>query len=435
MIELSYGTMALVLFAAIIFFIGTGMPIAVSFMTIGVLSFTFLLPEPMLHQLGPSIWAMLDSGPMTSVVSFILMGELMMRGELSKDLYNCMEKWLNRLPGGLAQVNLTACSIFAAISGSSVTTAATIGVIAGPEMEKRGYDNRLTYGSLAAGGTLGILIPPSIPLILYGALTSTSVGKLFMAGVLPGIVATLLFMIVTTVWSLRNPKIAPSVAEHFSWMERFKALAGFLPTAIMIIAVLGGIYGGIVTPTEAAAFGAAVASVILIGKRKLTLTVVKKSLLSTIVISSMSYMLLAGSSLINFMFTFWSIPTLLAEAVVSLGLSPLNVLIVVCLMYLVLGMFIDGISMVILTVPTVVPLMTGLGFDVIWVAIILVLMVEIALVTPPVGVNLYVLQGIAETATFMDIVIGVIPYIGVLVMMVVILYLFPGLALWLPGTM
>jgi C4-dicarboxylate transporter, DctM subunit len=435
MIELSYGTMALVLFAAIVIFIGTGMPIAIGFMTIGVLSFTFLLPQPMLHQLGPSIWAMLDSGPMTSVVSFILMGELMMQGKLSNDLYNCMEKWLNRLPGGLAQVNLTACSIFAAISGSSVTTAATIGVIAGPEMERRGYDNRLTYGSLAAGGTLGILIPPSIPLILYGAITSTSVGKLFMAGVIPGIITTVLFMITTAIWALKNPMIAPPAYGQVSWSERFRVLAGLIPTGIVIFTVLGGIYGGIVTPTEAAAFGAAMVIVILIAKGKLTLTILKKSLLSTIVISSMSYMLLAGSSLINFMFTYWSIPTLLAEAVSNLGLSPLNVLIMVCLMYLVLGMFIDGLSMVILTVPTVVPLMTGLGFDVIWVAIILVLMVEIALVTPPVGVNLYVLQGIAETATFMDIVIGVIPYIGVLLLMVVILCIFPQLALWLPSTM
>ena len=435
MIELSYGMMALVLFTAIVFFIGTGMPIAVSFMTIGVLSFTFLLPEPMLHQLGPSIWAMLDSGPMTSVVSFILMGELMMQGKLSNDLYNCMEKWLNRLPGGLAQVNLTACSIFAAISGSSVTTAATIGVIAGPEMERRGYDNRLTYGSLAAGGTLGILIPPSIPLILYGAITSTSVGKLFMAGVLPGIVTTVLFMLVTSIWVLKNPKVAPPAYGQVSWSERFRVLAGLIPTAIVIITVLGGIYGGIVTPTEAAAFGAAMVIVILSAKRKLTLTMLKKSILSTIVISSMSYMLLAGSSLINFMFTYWSIPTLLAEAVANLGLSPMSVLIMVCLMYLVLGMFIDGLSMVILTVPTVVPLMTGLGFDVIWVAIILVLMVEIALITPPVGVNLYVLQGIGVSVTFMDIVMGVIPYISVLLLMVVILYLFPGLALWLPSTM
>ena len=435
MFELGYGSLALLTFLAITVLILTRMPVAVVFMTIGVFGCAFLMPRPMLHELGPAIWRMLDSFPLTSVVLFVLMGEFMMQGGLSEELYNATEKWIYRIPGGLAQVNITACSIFAAISGSSVSTAATMGVIAGPEMERRGYDNRLTYGSLAGGGTLGILIPPSIPMILYGSITSTSVGKLFMAGFVPGIITTILFMITTALWVLKSPKIAPPIKATLSWKVKFSALWGFLPTALIILAVLGGIYGGIVTPTEAACVGAAASFVILVVKRRVTRSLLKKSLLSTIVVSSMTYMILAGSGLINFLFTYLSVPRLISQAVINLSLTPLNVFILICLMYVVLGMFIDGISMVVLTVPTVVPLLTSLGFDPIWIGVVLVLLVEIALVTPPVGVNLYVLQGVAETASFAQIAIGSIPYIGVLMLMIVIMYLFPQLALWLPSTM
>jgi C4-dicarboxylate transporter, DctM subunit len=435
MFELGYGTLALLTFFAITVLIMTRMPVAMVFMTIGVFGFTFLLPKPMLHEVGPAMWRMLDSFSLTSVVLFILMGEFMMHGGLSEELYNATEKWIYRIPGGLAQVNITACSIFAAISGSSVSTAATMGVIAGPEMERRGYDNRLTYGSLAGGGTLGILIPPSIPMILYGSITSTSVGKLFMAGFVPGIITTILFMITTALWVLKSPKIAPPIKATLSWKVKFSALWGFLPTGIIILAVLGGIYGGIVTPTEAACVGAVTSFLILVLKRRVTRALLKKSLLSTIVVSSMSYMILAGSSLINFLFTYLSVPKLLSEAVVGLSLTPLSVFVLVCLMYIVLGMFIDGISMVVLTVSTVFPLLTSLGFDPIWLGVILVLLVEIALVTPPVGVNLYVLQGVAETASFAQIAVGSIPYIGVLMLMIAVMYVFPQIALWLPSTM
>ncbi len=435
MVELHYGWIAFFMFLAITLLISTKMPVAICFLSIGVFGFSFMLGKPVLNELGPAIWAMLDSFPLTSVILFILMGEFMMQGGLSKELYNTTEKWVYKLPGGLSQVNITACSIFAAISGSSVSTAATMGVLAGPEMEKRGYDNRLTYGSLAAGGTLGILIPPSIPMILYGALTSTSVGRLFMAGVVPGIVCTLLFMTVTAIWVIKSPKIAPPAYTTVSWKERWTTLGGFLPTAMIIVAVLGGIYGGVVTPTEAACVGAVASFVILLIKRRVTVNLLKKSFLSTIVISSMSYMLIAGSSLINFIFNYLSVPAMLSEAVTSMALTPLTVFILVVLLYLVLGMFIDGISMVVLTAATVCPLMVSLGFDSVWLGVILVLLVEIALVTPPVGVNLYVLAGISEKASFAQICQGVIPYISVLVLMIILLYMFPQIALWLPNTM
>jgi len=435
MLDPHYGWIAFFMFLAITFMIATKMPVAVAFLTIGVFGFTFMLGKPVLNELAPTIWSMLDSFPLTSVVLFILMGELMMQGGLSKELYNTVERWIYRFPGGLSQVNIVACSIFAAISGSSVSTAATMGVLAGPEMEKRGYDNRLTYGSLAAGGTLGILIPPSIPMILYGALTGTSVGRLFMAGFVPGIITTILFMTVTVIWVLKSPKIAPPAYKTVSWKERLSTLGGFLPTAFVILAVLGGIYGGVVTPTEAACVGAVSTFVILLIRRRVTVELLKKSLLSTIVITSMTCMLLAGSSLINFIFNYLNVPSLLSGAVVSMGLSPLSVFILVVILYVILGMFIDGISMVVLTASTVCPLMTSLGFDAVWFGIILVMLVEIALVTPPVGVNLYVLAGISQKASFAQICLGVIPYIGVLLFMIFVLYAFPILALWLPSTM
>lgn len=435
MFELGYGAIALLTFLAITVLILTRMPVAVVFMTVGVLGYTFIMPKPMVQEVGPAMWRMLDSFPLTAVLLFILMGEFMMHGGLSEELYNATEKWISHIPGRLAQVNIAACSIFAAISGSSVSTAATMGVIAGPEMERRGYGNSLTYGTLAAGGTLGILIPPSIPLIIYGSLTSTSVGKLFMAGFVPGIMTAILFMITTALWVLKSPKIAPSFKDTPSWGVKLSALWGFLPAGCIILAVLGGIYGGIVTPTEAAAVGAVCSFVVLVVKRRVTRSLLKKSLLSTIVLSSMSYMILAGSSMINFLFNYLKVPRLLMEAVVSLNLTPLSVFVLVCLMYIVLGMFIDGISMIVLTVSTVVPLLSSLAFDPIWVGVILVLLVETALITPPVGVNLYVLQGAAQTASFAQIAVGAIPYIGVLMFMIVLLYIFPQIALWLPSTM
>lgn len=435
MIELSYGAIAALTFLMIMVLILARIPICMVFFMVGVFGFTFLLPKPMLNQLGPSIWRILDSFPLTSVVPFILMGEFMLQGRISEELYNALEKWISRLPGSLAQVNIVACALFAATSGSSVSTAATMGVIAGPEMESRGYKNKLTYGTLAAGGTLGILIPPSIPLIIYGALTSTSIGQLFMAGVLPGIIVTLLFMGVSMLWVFAIPGTAPKLNITVSWEEKLRAFWGFLPVAILIIAILGGIYGGVVTPTEAATVGAVVAFFLVLFKGRMNWGVFKKSLRSTIIISSMSYMILAGSSLVNFLFTFTEVPVLISEFVAQLAISPAVVLFLVCLMYLVLGMFIDGISMVVLTVPSIVPLLTGLGYDPVWLGIVIVLLIELALITPPVGINLYILQGVSRTASFMEIATGIVPFAGVIGFMIFILYWFPNIALWLPQSM
>jgi tripartite ATP-independent transporter DctM subunit len=363
------------------------------------------------------------------------MGEFMLQGKISEELYNTLEKWINRLPGGLAQVNIVACAIFAAMSGSSVSTAATMGVIAGPEMENRGYHNKLTYGTLAAGGTLGILIPPSIPLIIYGSLTSTSIGQLFMAGIIPGVLITFLFMVISVFWVVLIPGTAPRLTQVVSWKEKFAALWGFLPVAILIFVILGGIYGGVVTPTEAATVGAVAAFFLVIFKGRMNWEVLKSSLRSTILVSSMSYMILAGSSLVNFLFTFTQVPLLLSEFVGQLSVSPSVVLLLVCLMYLVLGMFIDGISMVVLTVPAIVPLLTQQGYDPVWIGIIIVLMIELALITPPVGINLYILQGVSRTSSFMEIATGIIPFAVVIGFMVFVLTLFPQIALWLPETM
>jgi C4-dicarboxylate transporter DctM subunit len=435
MIELNFGMTALVIFLGIIVLVLMHMNIFLVFFSMGALCLYFLMPRPMLNQLGPAMWSVLFSFPLTSVVLFVLMGELLLHGGISEDLYNCMEKWLQRLPGGLAQVNIAACSLFAAITGSSVSCAATMGVIGGPEMERRGYDNRLTYGSLGAGGTLGILIPPSIPMILYGALTETSVGKLFMAGVVPGILATLLFMTFSGVWALKSPSIVPHSHTVYSWKNKLDALRDLTPTLILIFAILGGIYGGVVTPTEAAAVGALVALVLVAARRKLTWSVLKKTMMSTLYVSSMSMMILAGSSIISFALSYLKVPQDLSEWVAQLGLSRYLVYSMVCIMYLILGMFIDGISMLIVTVPAIVPLLTGLGFDPVWIGIFIVIEIEVALLTPPVGVNLYVLQGVSEKATFGEIALGAVPYVGILILMLIILAAFPQLALWLPSTM
>jgi tripartite ATP-independent transporter DctM subunit len=433
-IGMNWALVAAIIFAAIIFLIMLRIPISLVFMTIGVLGFAFLMPRNYLSQLGPSMWDMLDSFSLTAVVPFVLMGELLLHGGISKDMYTAMERWLGRLPGSLAQANIAACALFAAISGSSVSCAATMGTIAGPEMEDRGYDNRLTYGTLAAGGTLGILIPPSIPMILYGVMTQTSIGALFMSGMIPGLVCVFLFMAITAFWVKRNPKLVPT-RIRYTRKQKFEALWGLLPTIILIIAVLGGIYTGIVTPTEAATVGAVVAAIILVARKRYSWEVAKKVTQSTITVSSMSYMILAGSALINFIFGYMEVPQQLSALLIGLGISKWLIYLAVIIMYIILGMFIDGISMMVLTVPTVVPLLTSVGFDPIWICVFIVILIELVFITPPVGVNLFILQGTSKKASFGQIVMGAIPYMGVLLFMLLLLALFPNMALWLPSTM
>jgi tripartite ATP-independent transporter DctM subunit len=243
-----------------------------------------------------------------------------------------------------------------------------------------------------------------------------------------------MFMIVTVLWVLKNPKLAPQNPTS-TWRERFVSLRGIIPTVILILAVLGSIYAGIVTPTEAASVGAVVALIILIVRRRFSWQIMKKATIATIAVSSMSYMILAGSSLINFLFNYMQVPQSISSLLLDLNVSRFAIYAIVCVMYLILGMFIDGISMVVLTIPTVVPLMTSLGFDPVWLGIILIILVEMALITPPVGVNLFILQGTSKNAEFSQIVAGALPYMLVLVLMLVILAVFPQIALWLPGTM
>jgi len=435
MIELAPGWITVIIFAGILLLMLTGMRIAFAIMIVGLFSLYFFPTRPMLYAAPEAVWGVLNKFSLTATMLFIMMGEFLMRGGIGEDVYHTLDKWLYRLPGGLAQVNIGACTIFAAVSGSSIANSATMGVVAAPIMESRGYNTKLTYGSIAGGGTLGILIPPSVIMIIYGALAEVSVGKLFIAGIIPGIILAFLFMTFIGIWAMKSPEIAPRPTSSFSWKDRIVSMAYLLPVILLILAILGGIYGGIATPTEAAAVGCVVSLGIITARRRFTWELLKKSVMETFLIIGTMHMVVAGASMVGFVFHYLRIPVHFSESIAQMGLSPLMIYFVICGMYLLLGMFIDGISILVITIPIVVPVMSNLGFDPVWIGIILTIVIELALITPPVGMNLYVLRSVSKEVGLAEIALGAAPYAGLLLLMLVLLGFFPQLALWLPGQM
>jgi tripartite ATP-independent transporter DctM subunit len=362
------------------------------------------------------------------------MGSIILHSGISSSFYKGLSKWLDHVPGSLAHSNILACSIFAAISGSSVATAAAIGAIAIPEMESRGYDRSLIYGSLAAGGTLGILIPPSVIFILYGAIVGASVGRLFIAGVIPGVLLSSLFAIYIGMRTLLNPSLVPRSEVHATWGERLKGMLDVMPIFILMFMILGGIYFGISTPTEAASVGVFGAFLMALLTKRMNWNILKGSLYDAIKTNCMIMFIVVGAQIMSYSLVTAGIPRGLVALITSFDVSPEIIFAFLCLLYLVLGCFMDAISLMLLTLPVVYPVMMSLGYDPVWFGVVLVILLEVGLITPPVGMNLFVIQGLAKSPLSV-VAWGALPYVIMMLIMVLLIAIFPSLALWLPSKM
>ena len=389
-----------------------------------------------LHPLGSIIWQSSSNYTLTAIPLFIFMGELILRSRMGERFYLAMSVVFRRIPGGLLQTNIVSSAIFSALTGISVATAATIGTVAIPELTKHGYDRKMIFGSLAAGGTLGILIPPSIPLILYGVLAQESVAKLFAAGLVPGIMMALFFMIYIGIRVFLNPNLARgrSAAEPVQ-MSIARLLLDILPIFGLIVFVLGGIYLGLMTPTEAAAVGAVLAMILYVWSVGFNSEIIVEVLANTVRTSCMVLFIAIGAQIFSFAVLYTGINRMLAEWVISLGHIQGIIFILICLMYIVMGFFLDPISIIVLTMGILYPIVVQFNFDPIWFGVILVIMVELGLITPPVGLNLFVIHGIARNRPLSEIAIGSVPYCIILMFGVLLLYFFPNIALFLPSLM
>ncbi len=418
----------------LLFFLGTGVWVAISMIGVSTIGMMLFTSRPVGDAMATTIWGTSSSWTLTALPLFVWMGEILFRTKLSKNLFEGLSPWMQKLPGGLIHVNVVGCALFAAISGSSAATVATVGKMSIPELRKRKYPEKILLGSLAGSGTLGLLIPPSIILIIYGVTVQESIAKLFIAGILPGIMIAVIFMLYVVFWSLFNKKIMPKSFENFSFLQKMKKSKQLLPVIVLILAVIGSIYSGIATATEAASLGVVGALVLSYFQKSLNLKTFKESLLGATKTSCMIAFILAGSSFLSLAMGFTGLPRNLAVWIQNMDLSPYILIFVLMIFYIILGMFLDGISAVVLTMAIIEPMIRQAGFDMIWFGIFLVVVVEMAQITPPVGFNLFVLQGMANKDMGF-IARSAFPLFLLMILAVVIIIIFPEVALWLPNQM
>jgi tripartite ATP-independent transporter DctM subunit len=383
--------------------------------------------------IGEFVWDKSKEFILVAVPMFILLGEIMLRTGLAQKMYGAVVQWLSWLPGGLMHANIGTSTIFAATSGSSVATAATVGTVSYPEIEKRGYNESLFLGSLAAGGTLGILIPPSINLIIYGLITDTSVPELYLAGIIPGLILACLFMLVIVITCLARPGWGGNKVET-SWGERLRTLPDLLPPLLLFLVVVGSIYAGWATPTEAASVGVIFACILAAWTRTLSISMLKEAFEGTMRTTAMIMLIILAAVFLNFILGFMGVTQDILQAIEDLGLTPLETMIIIIVFYLILGMFMETLSMMLTTVPVVFPIVASLGYDPVWFGIMITVLMETALITPPIGVNLYVVHGIRlNPGKFNDVAYGAIPFVIAMIGMVFLLLAVPDLALYLPN--
>ncbi|WP_342595360.1 TRAP transporter large permease [Salinicola lusitanus] len=422
---LSIGILALLL---------TGIPVAITLFLLAFGVDQFFSFFPLMRALGQNLWSAADSFLLIAIPLFVLMGEIIVRAGIAERAYRAMDHWLSWLPGGLLHANVMTSMLFSATSGSSVATAATISTVALPQGDKLGYHPRLFCGSIAAGGTLGILIPPSINLIVYGFLTETSIPKLFVAGLLPGLLLTGLFMLTAILFCTFKPSLG-GPRRRSSWPERLRHLKFLLPLLILFIAIVGSIYTGWATPTEAAAIGVVVALMLAAFNRRLDWRMLTEALDNTVRTTSMILFIMLAASFLNFALASAGLSGQLTQLLTQLDLSPMALLLCVLALLVVLGFFIETLSMMVITLPIIAPLLFAAGFDKVWFGVVMILFVEMALITPPVGLNLYIVQAARRGKPFSDVIVGTLPFIAAMVVMAVLLILFPGIALWLPNSL
>jgi len=418
----------------LLIFLGTGVWVALSMVGVSAIGMLLFTSRPVGDAMATTIWGTSSSWTLTALPLFVWMGEILFRTKLSENLFKGLAPWMSRLPGGLIHVNVVGCALFAAISGSSAATVATVGKMSIPELRKRNYPEKLLLGSLAGSGTLGLLIPPSIILIIYGVTVQESIAKLFIAGIIPGIMIAIFFMLYVIGWSILNKNIMPKVEETFSLSQKIKQSGQLIPVIVLIASVIGSIYVGIATATEAAALGVVGALILSFFQKSLNKETFKLSLLGATKTSCMIAFILAGSAFLSLAMGFTGLPRNLAIWINEMSLSPYVLILVLTLFYIILGMFLDGISAVVLTMAIIEPMIRQAGFDMIWFGIFLVIVVEMAQITPPVGFNLFVLQGMANKDMGF-IAKSAFPLFLLMILAVVVIIIFPEIALWLPQQM
>ena len=420
--------------SVLLFFLGSGIWVALSMIGVSAIGMMLFTSRPVGDAMATTIWGTSSSWTLTALPLFVWRGEILFRTKLSENLFKGLSPWMQKLPGGLIHVNIVGCALFAAISGSSAATVATVGKMSIPELRKRKYPEKILLGSLAGSGTLGLLIPPSIILIIYGVAVQESIAKLFIAGIIPGIMIALIFMSYVIIWSLINKKIMPKILEEYSFIDKIKRSKQLLPVIILILAVIGSIYTGIATATEAASLGVLGALILSHFQKSLTVETFKSSLLGATKTSCMIAFILAGSTFLSLAMGFTGLPRNLALWIQNMELSPYVLIFVLMIFYIILGMFLDGISAVVLTMAIIEPMIRQAGFDMIWFGIFLVIVVEMAQITPPVGFNLFVLQGMANK-DMGYIAKSAFPLFLLMVLAVILVVIFPEIALWMPEQM
>ncbi|WP_243028852.1 TRAP transporter large permease [Thermus albus] len=422
-----------ILVGLLLLLLALGVHVGLTLLLVGMAGLAFFTSAPVGPNLATALWTSTSGWSLAALPLFVWMGEILYRSRLAQGLFQGLSPLLSRLPGGLLHVNVVASALFAAVIGSSAATTATVGRFTLPELLHRGYPKPLALGSLAGAGTLGFLIPPSVIMIVYGVMAEVSVARLFMAGVVPGAVLTLLFMLLVAIMALRHRKELPREPRK-PLAQVLAGLLGVFPVLFLILLVLGSIYLGVATPTEAAAIGVA-GSLLLAGlNRELSPRMFWESLMGAIRTTSMIGLILAGAGVLTLAMGFTGIPRALAAWAVEAGITPVALIFFLSLVYIVLGWFLDGISIVVLTISVILPVVKAIGVDPLWFGVYLVIMVELAQITPPVGFNLFVIQSLTGEDLF-HIARYALPFMGVLLLVVVLLVAFPGMALWLPRTM
>ncbi|TXR53825.1 TRAP transporter large permease [Reinekea thalattae] len=423
----------IVLLITLFALLAAGFWVALTLVAVSIVGL-MLLGNPRIGMLyATSNWGAISDWSLAALPLFIWMGEILFRTRLSRDLFEGLTPWLSRIPGRLLHVNILSCGIFAAVSGSSAATAATIGRMTLPELKRQGYSEKMAIATLAGSGTLGLLIPPSIILIVYGVAAEVSIGRLFIAGALPGLMLVLLFMGYTSLWALRNEQKVKH-ETRYSWREKFSALLKLLPVAILVVFILGSIYGGLATPTEAAAFGVVGALSLALSSGTLNVKTFMASLMGAVKTSCMIILILAGAAFLTMAMGFIGLPRMLAEQIGAMNLSPYLLLFFLTLMFIVLGCFLDGISVVVLTTSVVLPMVIEAGIDPLWFGIYIVLVVEMSQITPPVGFNLFVIQSLTGK-DILYVAKAALPFFFLLLLGVVLVTAFPSIVTWLPTSM
>ncbi|MDO5529974.1 MAG: TRAP transporter large permease subunit [Paracoccus sp. (in: a-proteobacteria)] len=428
------GVLSLILLAVLFGLLLSGLWVGFALMGVGLVAMELATPAPAGTVFATRVWGGLNSWDLTALPMFVWMGEILFRSRISSDMFTGLAPFTRRLPGRLLHVNILGCALFAAVSGSSAATTATVGRMSLPELRRRGYDMRMAIGTLAGSGTFGFLIPPSIIMIVYGAATEQSIARLFLAGVLPGLMLAAMFSAYVMVWAAMNKAKMPPPEPAPTWGERFRAAMKLLPTVALIVAVIGSIYGGLASPTEAAVVGVAGALAIAAATGGINWASFRESLVGAAMTTCMIAFILAGASFLTVAMGYTGLPRALASWIGGQGFSQFWLISALLLFFIVMGFFLDGISIVVLTTSVILPMVLAAGIDPIWFGVFLVLVVEMSQITPPVGFNLFVIQSITGRDIF-SIAWMALPFFLILVVATFILTAFPQIALWLPSTM